>query len=133
MRRRGGDAAGAGRVVYVCQECGYESAKWLGRCPGCEAWSTLVEEPVAEPGAPRRAWRATPSGAAAPTPIGEVTLEREPRLAVGLGEVDRVLGGGLVPGSLVLLGGDPGIGKSTLALQVAHHLAPTRTVLYVSG
>ena len=133
MRRRGGDAAGAGRVVYVCQECGYESAKWLGRCPGCEAWSTLVEEPVAEPGAPRRAWRAKPSGASAPTPIGEVTLEREPRLEVGLGEVDRVLGGGLVPGSLVLLGGDPGIGKSTLALQVAHHLAPTRTVLYVSG
>ena len=130
-RQRGGEAAGGGRVVYVCQECGYESPKWLGRCPTCDAWNTLVEEPVA---APRRGGPPRPQAAReAPTPIGEVALDEEARLAVGIGEVDRVLGGGLVPGSLVLVGGDPGIGKSTLALQIAQRLAQARTVLYVSG
>ncbi|HKV44466.1 MAG TPA: DNA repair protein RadA [bacterium] len=130
-RRRDGGAGGGGRVVYVCQECGYESAKWLGRCPACDAWNTLVEEPIAQP--PGRAARLRTGPAGAPTPIAEVALDHESRLEVGIGEIDRVLGGGLVPGSLVLLGGDPGIGKSTLALQVAQRLAAARTVLYVSG
>jgi DNA repair protein RadA/Sms len=131
MRRsRGSDSEGGGRVGYVCQECGYESAKWLGRCPGCEAWGTLVEEPT---GPSRGGLRGRPPGSVSPTPIDEVPVDEMSRLAVGIGEVDRVLGGGLVPGSLVLLAGDPGIGKSTLALQAAQRLATTQTVLYVSG
>ena len=130
-RRKDGGAGGGGRIAYVCQECGYESIKWLGRCPACEAWNTLVEEPTGP--SLRGAAPAGPGRVGAPTPIAEVTLDHESRLEVGLGEVDRVLGGGLVPGSLVLLGGDPGIGKSTLALQVAQKLATARPVLYVSG
>jgi DNA repair protein RadA/Sms len=117
--------------VYVCQECGYESPKWLGRCPGCEGWNTLVEEP--RDAAPRRAGPARPPLGGAPTPISDVALEREARVEVGIGEVDRVLGGGLVPGSLILVSGDPGIGKSTLVLQVAQQVAADRPVLYVSG
>jgi DNA repair protein RadA/Sms len=116
--------------LYVCQECGYESAKWLGRCPACESWNTLVEEPQETP--PGRTGRVRlPQGA--PTPITEVALERAARVEVGIGEVDRVLGGGLVPGSLILISGDPGIGKSTLVLQVAQQVAAQRPVLYVSG
>jgi len=142
MRTRGGgpsmrriartgheQAGGTRRVVYVCQECGYESAKWLGRCPACEAWNTLVEEPVEA--APRSAGPRRPP--TVPVPITEVALDREARVEVGIAEVDRVLGGGLVPGSLVLISGDPGIGKSTLVLQVAQRVGAERPVLYVSG
>ncbi len=133
MTRSRGGGSGPGRVVYVCQECGHESAKWLGRCPACEAWNTLVEE-RAEPISPRAAGGGRPrQPAGVPTPIADVALDPEPRVAVGIGEVDRVLGGGLVPGSLVLLSGDPGIGKSTLVLQVAQRVAAARPVLYVSG
>ena len=130
-RRRTGEAGGYRRVAFVCQECGYESAKWLGRCPGCGEWNTLVEEPAAGP--ERRELRAVGAPSGPPTPIAEVGLEHERRLVVGIAEVDRVLGGGLVAGSLVLIGGDPGIGKSTLALQVAQGLATHQTVLYISG
>ncbi len=129
MRTRGGGPGGARRVVYVCQACGYESVKWLGRCPACEGWNTLVEEPVGP--ALRSAGRVRSS--AAPVPITEVVLDHEARVEVGIGEVDRVLGGGLVPGSLVLVSGDPGIGKSTLVLQVAQRVGAERPVLYVSG
>ena len=130
MRSRSGGPSGGRRTAYVCQECGYESAKWLGRCPACEAWNTLVEEPAdASTMGPRRE-RAL---GVAPTPITDVSLQAEPRMEVGIGEVDRVLGGGLVPGSLVLIAGDPGIGKSTLVLQVAHRTASQGPVLYVSG
>lgn len=130
MRGRSGGPSGGRRTAYVCQECGYESVKWLGRCPACEGWNTFVEEPV---GAPARAQdRARPLGAA-PTPITEVSLHAEPRLEIGIAEVDRVLGGGLVPGSIVLISGDPGIGKSTLVLQIAHRVAGRGPVLYVSG
>ena len=135
MAKLGGEA-GQRRVVYVCQACGYESSKWLGRCPNCTGWNTLVEEVLAS-AAPRGAGaRARPAAAgrtAPATPITEVSLGDEPRVPVEIGEVDRVLGGGLVPGSLVLIGGDPGVGKSTLALAIAHRIAATRTVLYVSG
>jgi len=130
-----GTDAGQRRVVYVCQACGYESPKWLGRCPNCDGWNTLVEETLA-PASRSGGARARPAAsgrAAAATPITEVALGDEPRVPVEIGEVDRVLGGGLVPGSLVLLGGDPGVGKSTLALALAHRIAGTRTVLYVSG
>ena len=130
MRSRGGTAGGGRRVAYVCQECGYESAKWLGRCPACEGWNTLVEEPLAAVPGTRGRPRSTQS---APTPITDVALEEEARVGIGIGEVDRVLGGGLVPGSLILIAGDPGIGKSTLVLQVAQKVAADRSVLYVSG
>jgi DNA repair protein RadA/Sms len=129
MRGRGAPGGGR-RVIYACQECGYESAKWLGRCPACEGWNTLVEEP-ADPLRGTTGRIRQPQSA--PTPITEVALEQEPRIEVGIGEVDRVLGGGLVPGSLMLIAGDPGIGKSTLVLQVAQKVAAARSVLYVSG
>jgi DNA repair protein RadA/Sms len=131
MRNKGWGPAGGRRVVYVCQECGYESAKWLGRCSACEAWNSLVEEPRDR--APSSSAGALRPAGAAPTPITEVVLDHEARVEIGIGEVDRVLGGGLVPGSLVLIAGDPGIGKSTLVLQVAQQVAVGRTVLYVSG
>jgi len=138
------------RTVFVCQECGYESTKWLGRCPGCSAWNSLVEERLAAPAAGRRPGArrdgdltgaaAGGAGQAGAVPIAEVTLDDAVRRRTGLAEVDRVLGGGVVPGSLVLVGGDPGVGKSTLALAVAHHMAASgpaardaHPVLYVSG
>ena len=120
---------------YICQQCGYESPKWLGKCPGCGAWNTLVEELVADAGryAPKQ-----PSGldgvtAAAPKKLKDVGYETDVRIATGNRELDRVLGGGLVHGSLVLVGGDPGIGKSTLLLQICQSLGQNHTVLYVSG
>jgi len=128
----------SGRVVYVCQACGYESPKWLGRCPNCAGWNTLIEEvqagaPRGGSGRGRAPVLAAPGGAAAATPITEVALDDEARQTIGIPEVDRVLGGGLVPGSLILIGGDPGVGKSTLALGIAHQIARSRTVLYISG
>jgi DNA repair protein RadA/Sms len=118
------------RSVFRCQECGSASPKWAGRCPGCEAWNTLVEE--------REATRSTasslPPPSGRPLPIGEVDVDQwHPRLT-GIAELDRVLGGGLVPGSVTLLGGEPGIGKSTLLLQaVASVAADGGRVLYVSA
>src|SRR5881397_462236 len=94
------------RSVFTCSECGREEPRWLGRCPGCGGWSTLVEERAATAG---RAATAARSGAARPVvPLGEVALEGAERMRTGISELDRVLGGGLVPGSLVLLGGEPG-------------------------
>jgi len=128
--RSGSQHDPAGRVLYVCQECGYESPKWLGRCPSCTGWNTFAEEVRPPRGGERRPLEAKSS---APVPLAEVVLDAEERLRVGLPEVDRVLGGGIVPGSLILLGGEPGSGKSTLALQIAHRLGPIGPVLYVSG
>ncbi len=139
MPKPGAEAGPSGRVVYVCQACGYESPKWLGRCPNCAGWNTLVEEVQAAAvrggsGRARGALLASPGGApAAATPITDVVLDEESRVAIGIAEIDRVLGGGLVPGSLILIGGDPGVGKSTLALGIAQRIAQSRTVLYVSG
>lgn len=122
------------RTLFVCQDCGYESPKWLGKCPGCEAFSSMVEEiqPILTPGRPG----ISPglSSAEKPKPIGSVQVEDAPRFPAGYTELDRVLGGGIVPGSLVLVGGDPGIGKSTVMLQLAGAVAAVgATVLYVSG
>ena len=119
------------RVVtsFACTECGHESAKWLGKCPGCEAWNSLVERKESSS-------RASfgPATAAAPVEISRLDVEHEPRLPFGVPELDRVLGGGIVAGSLVLIGGDPGIGKSTLLLQAAALLGQSgRPVLYVAG
>ncbi|TMB57876.1 MAG: DNA repair protein RadA [Chloroflexi bacterium] len=126
------------RSLYVCQQCGTTSPKWAGQCPSCEAWNTLVETVVtrAPPSAAARARArgAGGNGAAAVSPIGDVSSAEAARLASGIGELDRVLGGGLVPGSIVLFGGDPGIGKSTLLLQLAASLARAgSSVLYISG
>ncbi len=117
------------KTRYLCRECGQQSARWLGRCPGCGAWNSLIEEHVNQ----RRNTSPSPIGANSPCPITEVPLLEEERFTTGIGEMDRVLGGGLVPGSLVLLGGDPGIGKSTLLLQVSQLLSSRMGVLYVSG
>ena len=121
------------RSVHVCSACAHESAKWHGRCPGCGEWNTLVEELPASAPAPRRGGgRAAP--ALRPVALADVEAPRVPRLATGIGELDRVLGGGLVPGSVVLLGGSPGIGKSTITASALGHLAAAgRSVLYASG
>ncbi len=118
------------KLHYVCQSCGFASPKWQGRCPACNEWNTLIEEPVDT--MPARSSRE--AQAAEPVAITEVPTTAEPRLATGIGELDRVLGGGLVPGSLVLVAGEPGAGKSTLLLAAAQRLAAGgQTVLYVSG
>jgi DNA repair protein RadA/Sms len=118
------------KTFYTCQNCGCQSPKWLGKCPDCNSWNTMVEEVALKSGqADAMSFPAT-----APVPISEVTGEVENRISCGISEFDRVLGGGLVAGSLVLIGGDPGIGKSTLLLQATNHLARSvGSILYVSG
>jgi len=121
----------ARRSVFVCQECGHSVPRWLGQCPNCNGWNSLVEEalPEVRPRGGRRA-----SAPAAPRPLADVTASGALRRRTGLAELDRVLGGGLVQGSIVLVGGDPGIGKSTLALQACGALAGQGLpVLYVAG
>ena len=116
---------------YVCQECGAESVKWLGRCPSCGKWNTLVEEIVEEVNT-KHALATT--AYEIPRRIAEVDLTELPRFSTGSGELDRVLGGGLIPGSIVLIAGDPGVGKSSLTLAVCAHVAKnSRRVLYVTG
>ncbi len=122
-------------TVYLCQQCGAGSPKWAGQCPSCGAWNSLVETAAAPRKPAARATRAADvvGGGAAVTPIAIVSSAEASRLTSGIGEVDRVLGGGFVPGSIILFGGDPGIGKSTLLLQLAARLATSGPVLYVSG
>jgi len=127
------------KTIFACQECGAQSQKWLGRCPECGAWNSIVEErsaPDAAPGAAAAevAKRYSLAGSAGPQLYAEIDSVVAERLTTGIGEFDRVLGGGVVPGSLVLIGGEPGIGKSTLLLQAAAHFAGTYgPVLYCSG
>ena len=124
------------KTVFVCQECGSQSPKWLGRCSDCGAWNSYVEERAAESsGTTATAHRYATAGAPSTARLySEIEVEQFPRLSTGIGEFDRVLGGGVVPGSLVLLGGEPGIGKSTLLLQAAANMARTiGPVLYSSG
>jgi len=122
----------ARRSAFVCQQCAHAAPRWLGQCPGCGAWNSLVEEALAAP-RPRGARAATAPGAT-PQPLAAVSAGQALRRTTGLGELDRVLGGGLVAGSVVLVGGDPGIGKSTLALQACGALARQGVpVLYVAG
>src|ERR687897_2664643 len=120
-------------TVFACTSCGHESPKWHGRCPGCGDWNTMAEEK--RPSASGRAATPRSSGRAlAPVPLGEVKAPKVERLKTGIGEFDRVLGGGLVPGSLVLIGGAPGIGKSTITTAALANLsAAGQKVLYVSG
>jgi DNA repair protein RadA/Sms len=124
------------KTVYVCQECGAQAPKWLGRCVDCGAWNSLVEERAAESGGAAGGTHRYASTSAASTArlYAEIEVEAHARLSTGIGEFDRVLGGGVVPGSLVLLGGEPGIGKSTLLLQAAANMARAiGPVLYCSG
>ena len=119
------------KSVFTCQKCSYQSPKWLGKCPDCGAWNSMVEETSVKPPPGARAIGGQNSK---PIPICDVPAQSETRVATGIGELDRVLGGGIVPGSLILIGGDPGIGKSTLLLQAMHNLARSvGEVLYVSG
>lgn len=113
---------------FVCGECGYETVKWFGKCPSCGSWNTLVEVTVSD--VPKRASISSGGGAVTLASVNEKDTER---LKTGIGELDRVLGGGIVAGSTILIGGDPGIGKSTLLLQAASRLLESVTVLYVSG
>ena len=120
------------KTVFVCSDCGYESTKWLGKCPGCGSWNSFYEEKLTE--------NKTGSGTAkeakknsTPQILNNVIGKHESRIDTGIGELNRVLGGGLVNGSLVLLGGEPGIGKSTLILELCDKINGTGKVLYVSG
>src|SRR6266851_653241 len=120
-------------TTFICQSCGYQSRKWLGKCPECGEWNSLVEERVVttKKGSGRNGFRLREAKAVAYT---EIESQDDVRISSGVTEFDRVLGGGIVPGTLVLIGGDPGIGKSTLLLQVADKLSTDdRTVLYISG
>lgn len=119
------------KSTWFCTECGAESAKWMGRCPACGSWNTMVEAPNQNSKNKAASGRSTSSNAA-PKALKEIDFSDESRLVLGMPEVDRLLGGGIVPGSLVLLGGEPGIGKSTLSLQIPLHLKDAKT-LYVSG
>ncbi len=120
------------KTTFVCQQCGARTSKWLGKCPSCGAWNTIVEEVVRKE--EKGSWR-TGTGAktvSRPVLVSEVKAHKERRIVTGDGELDRVLGGGIVPGSMILLGGEPGIGKSTLMLQIALNLE-NRQILYISG
>ena len=122
------------KTIFSCQKCGYQAPKWMGRCPDCGGWDTFAEEVMAEAPVPGSGRRTRSSGRSVPVPIDSVAVDDEKRLETGIGEFDRVLGGGLVQGTLVLIGGDPGIGKSTLMLQALYGLAGGgKKVLYVSG
>ncbi len=121
------------KTRFFCQSCGYESAKWLGKCPSCEAWNSFVEEVVAKENG-KNDWRqeSTRSKSVQPKVLSDISSGNEVRVSTGDNELDRVLGGGIVPGSLVLIGGEPGIGKSTLMLQIGLALKQLK-VLYISG
>lgn len=120
------------KVIYYCQSCGAESSKWMGQCPACKEWNTLVEEVVSSKKGARSVNRQEIK--AKVTKLKDIETTKEERIRTKIGELDRVLGGGIVPGSMILVGGDPGIGKSTLLLQVCKHLADDgRKILYVSG
>lgn len=125
------DVAAKEKVRFFCQECGYESAKWLGKCPGCGSWNSFVEELVTteKEKKPRAAAIARTPAA----PLSEIDCTDADRMDTGIGELNRVLGGGLVPGELVLLAGDPGIGKSTLTMQLVGSLRTAGTLMYISG
>lgn len=120
------------KTVFYCTACGNETAKWQGRCPSCGAWNT-IQEHIEKPAQSGRAKKAPVGMSRTPQRLCDVTSDREIRFSTGMGELDRVLGGGAVAGSLVLVGGAPGIGKSTLLLQICNSLCAERKVLYISG
>jgi DNA repair protein RadA/Sms len=118
------------KTIYICQSCSYKSPKWLGKCPECGAWDSLVEEKVT----PAKGWEKSTGQIEMPIPVTKITKDKEGRIITGMKEFDRVMGGGIVNGSVTLVGGDPGIGKSTLLLQISEKVAlKDKKVLYVSG
>ena len=121
--------AKAKKSVFFCQNCGHEESKWLGQCPACKEWNSFVEEKVST----AKTAVVKTSRAAEVVSLSEVSADDHTRILTGIQELDRVLGGGIVPGSLVLVGGDPGIGKSTLLLQVCQQLSQNKSILYISG
>ncbi|MBM4312176.1 MAG: DNA repair protein RadA, partial [Deltaproteobacteria bacterium] len=117
------------KTVYTCSFCGFQSAKWLGKCPDCDQWNTFYEEKR-----PSRKSAVRTAEGTEPLALSAIAAQQDARTPTGISELDRVLGGGLVPGAVVLIGGDPGIGKSTLVLQALTKLSEAgRKVLYVSG
>ena len=121
-------------TVFFCQECGYESSKWMGQCPACREWNTFVEETIDKKSAAKGGRVAAKTTEAKTVPLSQIEMTQDKRMATDMKELDRVLGGGIVQGSLVLVGGDPGIGKSTLLLQVCRNLSEKGVrVLYISG
>lgn len=120
--------------IFFCQSCGYESSKWMGQCPGCKEWNTFVEEVVDKKSAGTLAKQKATASEAKVLPLSQIEMTCDKRVSTGMRELDRVLGGGIVQGSMVLVGGDPGIGKSTLLLQVCRNLSEHNIkVLYISG
>ena len=116
--------------IYFCQCCGYESSKWMGQCPGCKEWNSFVEEPVKVTAKGKRVTMGVREDSK-PVALSEIDLKEEDRLTTDIVELDRVLGGGIVAGSLTLVGGDPGIGKSTLLLQVCQRLAAKKVEIFL--
>ena len=126
------------KTIYVCNQCGETSPRWMGRCPSCGAWNTMTEDVVAEPSksSSRAAAPARVTGQTSLTPqkLKNIsTTEEKSRIITGISELDRVLGGGIVIGSVTLIGGEPGIGKSTILLQLCGEVSKTKNVLYVTG
>ena len=125
------------KSVYVCSACGYESPRWIGKCPGCDAWNTMEESVAAvteKTAGTKLAANQRPGTGARPTALKDIPEDTTLRSPTRIGELDRVLGGGIVEGGLILIGGDPGVGKSTLLLQVCDHLARDgKKMLYISG
>ena len=121
------------KTVFFCTECGHETPKWQGRCPGCGQWNTMVEQTVAPPSRAQPGALGRTASMSRPVPIKEIETSDEERFSTGMEELDRVLGGGMVRGALTLIAGEPGIGKSTLVLQICRHLCRDLKVLYVSG
>ncbi|MBQ9997476.1 MAG: AAA family ATPase, partial [Clostridia bacterium] len=117
------------KTIFFCTECGYESAKWLGKCPGCNSWNTMVEQRVTKT---TKVFSDT-APKSTPKKIKDIEITNEQRFTTGIGEFDRVLGGGIVKGSLVLIGGAPGIGKSTISLQMCKTISTDKKILYVSA
>src|ERR1700761_2000951 len=123
------------KIAYFCQSCGFESPKWLGKCPSCQQWNTFAEEIIEKANSSIPDWKAPSTSlqrSNKPTPVSEITFNEEDRILTPDAEFNRVLGGGIVAGSLVLIGGEPGIGKSTLMLQLALSM-PNLKILYISG
>lgn len=120
------------KTVYVCSNCGQDSPKWVGKCPSCGEWNTYVEEIVRKEPVNRRPVSGIETQKPKPVILSEIIADDEPRINMHDNELNRVLGGGLVPGSLVLIGGEPGIGKSTLVMQTVLRM-PEKKILYVSG
>src|SRR5438552_11848278 len=121
------------RTTFVCSQCGGETIRWAGQCPHCRAWNTLQEFTVKAQSRAERAAAGRPLEQARPLPIREIPAEDAPRTALAWGELNRVLGGGVVPGSLVLVGGEPGVGNSTMLTHAAAQVAKAGNVLYVTG